>query len=114
MDAKKKSPIGKTNLNNYTVDDMCKIIQTCGEYGVKSFDLGDLSIKFDFVDNKMENIPCVPTILDPVKQQEEEKDEQTYDLVDAITLSEEVMEQLKLTDPYEWERLTIEDEANNG
>jgi hypothetical protein len=24
------------------------------------------------------------------------------------------MEQLKLTDPYEWERLTIEDEANNG
>lgn len=36
------------------------------------------------------------------------------DLVEAVLSSEYELEQLKLTDPYEWERLSMKDEEEHG
>lgn len=97
------------------VDSICNIIRTCSECGVKEFKNGDLLVRFDNIPDMEEDVvtKSVPTGIDVIVNEEDEQAEiDKADLVDAVTMSEEMLEHLKITDPYEWERLTIEDEAN--
>jgi hypothetical protein len=105
--------VAKKSLSSgLSCTEIVSIIEACANNGVGEISFGDLAVKFDFYKRARENTYIVQDPPTPYDVSDTEGSE--ADLVDAVLDSEDVLEQLKLTDPYEWERLTIEDEASNG
>jgi len=95
----------------YTPDELCHIITTCHESRVQALSLGPLSLKWN-------NGPLSLADLDPEeveklrKSQQREEDHALYQ--EAIRRREDDLEQLKLEDPEEYERLIAEGELDGA
>lgn len=107
MVAKKSSSFG------LSCTDVACIIEACAKNHVTSLTYGDLSIRFDLPHTMSQNVINDTFDYKEVETSSPEKDFDN-DLVEAVLSSEYELEQLKLTDPYEWERLSMKDEEEHG
>lgn len=106
-------PAKKNSTSGLTSTDVVAIIEACATHKVRKFKLDDMVIEFDLSTSVRDNVDKVHEVqvFSPELVAVESA---KADLVDAVLDSEDYLEQLKITDPYEWERLVREDDANNG
>jgi hypothetical protein len=88
--------------------DICRIIETCKSSGVSSFQLGSLHIQFG------ESFPEPKESWSDFTAKQTESGTQTTKVShqSARKLSEEEIDQLKLTDPVSYERLILSGELD--
>jgi len=91
----------KTDLSTQSV---CSIIETCARYNVAKLQFRDLMLEFG---QKPEQPPpgrtTATTVADMTEQEHQEQTKQAL-AEDELSLREQQLEELKITDPAEYER----------
>lgn len=104
----------KSSSSGLTSTDIVDIIKACNDSRVSKLSIGDLSIEFDLHRPLVENIDKVYRVHETSSPELDAVEGDKVDLVEAVLDSEDILEQLKLTDPYQWERLVMKDEIDDG
>jgi hypothetical protein len=93
-----------------SADDLCKIIEKCSTSGVKDFKFGDMSLSFTGF--KGWEVPSVE-IQDIVAPRSERTDTINVSTTqDELEAKEEMLQQMLIEDPLQYEKLLVQGEFN--
>lgn len=101
-----------TSCCQFSAGDLCKIIKQCGESGVKTFELEGLKICFTL--DKVDGINYVQYVEDATKMAHNTSDVNPFLKNDEINQKDRELEELQLTNPYEYESLLVQRELEAG
>lgn len=86
---------------DFTAEDVLKIIRTCKKQGISEFSLGELKLSFGPKPVHEPVIPYNPS--DPEREKELLADRE-------LEIKQAMLDDLRLSDPYEYEQLICKDQ----
>lgn len=94
------------------IDNICALIRTCGEVGVKEVSFGRLHVVFGRKDQDTQ--ASSPNLPDKALSEQSQSIEQRAFEQDEISTKDDQLAELVITDPLEYERLVASGDLENG